>query len=744
MNSIPELDATYQFIFDINSEIGSRSRERAIAAYQWVLATFEPLRLKELAILVSADDGGRLDLEFTAEDLEQRCSNFLVVNSRGFVEFTHASARDFIINYQDGKVFSPTADNCKLAKTCMSLLLCDETMAKLHEKTMSNCDIAREEPRQISSESKVTSYICYHWPYHCKLIDSQLRSQFQLSNTIEALLTRDSTAWEQFWLSNESTRWWPTRQIRQSMEILKAGELEAIYLECYDNSLRDNPSGKPNPILAICTFNFVELFDSRTMANRIDFMARTCFDNTALIMACKFGGLEVVQRLLQSSAVQSSINATGDRRTLNTALHAAAARGNSTVVDFLLTKGANIFAKNAANHTPYFAAVDMGHDEILRSLMQHERFLRNQKHSPRIPGQFPDDFDQYLSHEPPAMSTVTHGSKYGGPELFQYAIVYERIACVRLLLEQEDSDLTDGSRQKLLEVAASTGSVQILKLLVGYDASTPSRLRELTGDLASRESTEERRLRRQRSMYAEGTHIHDSRIDIRGDYPTPLLRISDIYVPKTFIWLMKMSLEPWLPPGPDFLKLLYPELGSAPRHMLDLRKPTLRVLKQTMEVAEEGTLKFVSASDDNGNTLLHYLCRIRKQDFFTTGFLVELLVDNRSPLFQQNRSGRTAFQCLVERLQEELEFLSNLLHAPGRKTFAPLWNLMALNMIEATLARRHECQSDLQAERFEWLNSWREELREAIHKPTWPPTVAHSAEWLNYQLQSRTCHEGTI
>jgi ankyrin repeat protein len=71
--------------------------------------------------------------------------------------------------------------------------------------------------------------------------------------------------------------------------------------------------------------------------------------------------------LLTKAADVNAKNTAGD-----TALHNAALRGRTEIVELLLARGGNIEAKDNAGNTPLAEAARQGHADIVALLREHE------------------------------------------------------------------------------------------------------------------------------------------------------------------------------------------------------------------------------------------------------------------------------------------------------------------------------------------------------------------------------------
>ncbi|KAL7926017.1 hypothetical protein ACQKWADRAFT_171945 [Trichoderma austrokoningii] len=85
--------------------------------------------------------------------------------------------------------------------------------------------------------------------------------------------------------------------------------------------------------------------------------------DVALVEACKRGSINTVKELVESSKVSGS-NVIG-------ALHQASSRGHLPIVDYLLSRGANVNLQDHSGQTALHCAAGYGHEDIVDTLLQH-------------------------------------------------------------------------------------------------------------------------------------------------------------------------------------------------------------------------------------------------------------------------------------------------------------------------------------------------------------------------------------
>jgi len=87
---IDRLGETYEEIFARNVQ-GAHSLSLAVRTLQWALCAFRPFDIEELRAAVAIDDDvvtGKLLLDI--------CSNFILVDSQGFVRLAHISVKEYL------------------------------------------------------------------------------------------------------------------------------------------------------------------------------------------------------------------------------------------------------------------------------------------------------------------------------------------------------------------------------------------------------------------------------------------------------------------------------------------------------------------------------------------------------------------------------------------------------------------------------------------------------------------------
>ena len=103
-------------------------------------------------------------------------------------------------------------------------------------------------------------------------------------------------------------------------------------------------------------------------ATDTDVNAQDAAGDTALMLACKNGHLDLIKMLAERN--QTNIHLTNQNG--DTALHVACAQHLKEAIPILLACNASVLQKNNSGHTPIFIACKYGDSQILWLLLSHE------------------------------------------------------------------------------------------------------------------------------------------------------------------------------------------------------------------------------------------------------------------------------------------------------------------------------------------------------------------------------------
>ena len=157
---------------------------------------------------------------------------------------------------------------------------------------------------------------------------------------------------------------------------------------------------------------------------------------TALILAAEHGHSQVIQLLFDNGD-----NVKAKSRTGTTALYVAAEHGHGQIIQFLLDKGANVNAKSMSGLTALCAAAEHGHSQVIQLL-----------------------FDNGVD--------VNEKSRSGWTALYVAARRDETVGIVQMLLDKNADINSTGTKYHPIVIAAESGSVAVLQLLIDRGAYT--------------------------------------------------------------------------------------------------------------------------------------------------------------------------------------------------------------------------------------------------------------------------------
>jgi ankyrin repeat protein len=117
---VDRLGETYEEIFQRNVQ-GAHSQRLAVRALQWVLCAFRPFDIQELRAAIAVED-----LDVTVKLLLDLCSNFIHVDSKGFVRLAHISVKEYLEmkKIEDVLKFSYVEAHAQAAMTCFLYWSC--------------------------------------------------------------------------------------------------------------------------------------------------------------------------------------------------------------------------------------------------------------------------------------------------------------------------------------------------------------------------------------------------------------------------------------------------------------------------------------------------------------------------------------------------------------------------------------------------------------------------------------------
>ena len=120
---LPDLDLVYNDIYQKNTRAGTRDRENVMKTFNFLLHSFVEWYLHDLANAISLGVDGRLNLTIDASYILDICSNFLVVDRSGHVQFAHLSVPEYLKGSRSAIVFSDVDAHAQIAEVCLSYVM---------------------------------------------------------------------------------------------------------------------------------------------------------------------------------------------------------------------------------------------------------------------------------------------------------------------------------------------------------------------------------------------------------------------------------------------------------------------------------------------------------------------------------------------------------------------------------------------------------------------------------------------
>ncbi|MCJ1453511.1 hypothetical protein MMC28_003858 [Mycoblastus sanguinarius] len=173
-STLPETNALYEQIMEINTRPGTYDREYAMRALQWVLSAIEDLSVDEVAKAISIDCDGNFNEEIDGDMVLDLCSNLVTLDNYRCCRLAHLSVRGFLLrseHYGDQETRSPGAQiharlHPKGADSQKGLFTDSQIHAQMAERCLSfivKTNIAICE----FADKTFSSYAIRNWAYHC-------------------------------------------------------------------------------------------------------------------------------------------------------------------------------------------------------------------------------------------------------------------------------------------------------------------------------------------------------------------------------------------------------------------------------------------------------------------------------------------------------------------------------------------------------------------------------------------------
>ncbi|KAJ3755589.1 ankyrin repeat-containing domain protein [Lentinula raphanica] len=410
----------------------------------WLLYSFKPLYMSQVAIILSIDLKSR-EVDSDAEmliGLEKIIDTTLVtVDDEDIVQLAHASVKDFLLesnsNIHTSKLLNLNAQlgHNIIAQMCLLYLL------------------QQNEAKSIWEDS------IYTWKIDINTFE-QYASCFGLHKSAQKLLNKTD--------AQNADIDSPSEYIGTPLQTAAArGYNDIVELLLQYGAKVNVQSGYYDTAIQAAAFWGHADTIKILLQHGVDVNIQGGHHDTAIQAAAVGGHTETVRLLFQNGA---DINTQGGN--YNTAIQAAAANGYKDTVEFLLQHGADVNAQGGMYGTAIQAAAIMGHKEIVELLAQHGADINAQDGhfgtaivAAAVMGH--KDIIECLIHH--GIDVNTQGGSYG--TAIQAAAVMNHKDTVEFLLQHNaDVNTQGGNFHTAIQAAATEGHKETVEILLNYGA----------------------------------------------------------------------------------------------------------------------------------------------------------------------------------------------------------------------------------------------------------------------------------
>jgi Ankyrin repeats (3 copies) len=383
-NEEKNINSAYEMLWAVNS--GNGDEELQNQAFHLVLCAYRPLTPNELLEAIRFDSGNPDEYreEIEKEHLEPLYYNFLRVNSQGFLEFEHISAKVFVTEMKEEnsqlKRFSDLQNHRVMADISIKAMerpthqlwsdakiylleweaglsqpdTFDQT-ARLLKHNQAPADLDKNKLSELRNMRHLTDhfgqYLSIYWMRHCRKIDSEGTQR------IWDLIQKRESGFQGWSLACAVFRSpdWPW----DGFSVIVKYAYQALHI---------NEQGifSPSPFLSMASFGIRCGDDKQETClptNSKDLEAQNRAAETPLLIASYMGYWSVVKDLVGLTADVNAKNTDG-----TTALHIAAADGDAEAVELLLQAGAKIEIQEDGGGTPLARAIESGSEVVIEAL----------------------------------------------------------------------------------------------------------------------------------------------------------------------------------------------------------------------------------------------------------------------------------------------------------------------------------------------------------------------------------------
>jgi hypothetical protein len=342
------LRKAYDEIYERNTADEPRSQELARRALKWILCSFRTLTIDELQHAVAVDkDMTDTWVRETSGYLLDICSNFIVVDQYGNVQFAHQSVREYLEKREMNKAqeFADVEAHTQVAETCLAFL------------NLSDTDTSQI--MWFMEEGGFPGYAVLFWAEHCRLAGT-IKGDLRMFFDEFILKGRYNTKFAK-WLQNLSRG-------RDTLRYTLLSTSPTLEMNQRLDSVISSP---PDPFFAACTWGFHDVVEHSLNTKNIELTKFEGYRERGLQIACEFGHLDIMKMLLKADP-KGNVDARDQKG--RTALHLAARNGHAEIVKVLLETDpkANIDAQDKDGWTALHSAALRGDAEIVKILLEAE------------------------------------------------------------------------------------------------------------------------------------------------------------------------------------------------------------------------------------------------------------------------------------------------------------------------------------------------------------------------------------
>jgi hypothetical protein len=329
----------------------------------WVMCACKPLSSEELISAIRLDsekDTFDLSDKVTESQLLHLCNNLLVIDSQRMVwRFSHLS----VTEYFEENHWGLRQAHCYAAKICLGLLI--ETYEKPITGSVDSLGDGHDDESKardiFDSKHSLQKYSRRHWITHVQTQEEQ-EADPMLAGLLKTFLGspgESSLQYREWYLQFSADRDWPSTRILSDINM-------------------DEISPNTSAVFAMCRFSFYALLADWWRDAEIPLSQTNSEGDNLLTLAAAAGCRPICEELikrgvqvnLQSRKVGSGI--VNQTRGYGNALAAAAARGHTETVKYLVEQGAdvNLQLQTGQYGSALATAAAMGHTETVKYLVE--------------------------------------------------------------------------------------------------------------------------------------------------------------------------------------------------------------------------------------------------------------------------------------------------------------------------------------------------------------------------------------